>query len=79
MNEARDLQHPEIAQIEKTGYPWFPRKVTIEATEEDAKAYCQYSYDAFFNFLLATYPHAVNSYLDDNEDLFDEFVVRHVQ
>lgn len=79
MNEARDLQHPEITQIERTGYPWFPRKVTIEATEEDAKAYCQHSYDTFFNFLLASYPQAVDSYLDDNEDLFNDFVVRHVQ
>lgn len=79
MNEARDLQHPEITQTERIGYPWFPRKVTIEATEEDAKAYCQHSYDAFFNFLLASYPQAVDSYLDDNADLFDDFVVRHVQ
>ena len=40
MNEARDLQHPDITRMEATGYPWFPRKITVEATEEDARAYC---------------------------------------
>ena len=79
MNEARDLQHPEITQAEKTGYPWFPRQVVIEATEDDAKAYCQQSYDAFFSFLMAAYPYTVAAFLDDNKSFFDEFVVTHAQ
>lgn len=37
MNESRDIQHPDITQAEKTGYPWFPRKITVEATQEHAK------------------------------------------
>lgn len=75
MNEPRDLQHPDITQAERTGYPWFPRKITLEATQDHAKAYCAEHAERFFDFVLNAWPSAVTGFLDDNESDFSEFVV----
>ena len=74
MNEARDLQHPDITRMEATGYPWFPRKITVEATEEDARAYCLEQFPAFFSAMMAAFPSAVTDFLDDRQEDFAEFV-----
>ena len=64
MNEARDLEHPDITRAQQTGYPWFPRKITVEATEEDARAYCLEQFPAFFSAMMAAFPSAVTGFLD---------------
>ena len=74
MNESRDIQHPDITQAEKTGYPWFPRKITVEASQEAAKACLAERFGDFVNFLLKAYPYAVINFLDENQDDFAEFV-----
>lgn len=74
MTETNKIQHPDITAAEQTGYPWFPRKVTIEATSKHAHDFCLDSFEAFFDFLFTAYPHAISSYLDDNEDQFTEFM-----
>lgn len=74
MNESRDIQHPDITQAEKTGYPWFPRKITVEATQEHAKAYCAKRPEALFDFIMKSWPSLVSCFLDDNQEDFAEFV-----
>lgn len=74
MNEARDLQHPDITRMEATGYPRFPRKITVEATEEDARAYCLEQFPAFFSAMMAAFPSAVTDFLDERQEDFAEFV-----
>lgn len=74
MNESRDIQHPDITQAEKTGYPWFPRKITVEATQEHAKIYCASRAGDFFDFLVKSHPYTVSNFLDENQDDFAEFV-----
>lgn len=68
MNEARDLQHPDITAAEKTGYPWFPRTVTMEITEDDGKEYCHKNFNHFWDFLMVESPYTIKKYLDENED-----------
>lgn len=75
MNESRDIQHPDITQAEKTGYPWFPRMITVEATEQHAKAYCVGRAEDFFGFMMAAYPYAVLNFLDEEQNDFAEFVL----
>lgn len=74
MNDYRDIQHPDITQAEKAGYPWFPRKITVEASQEAAKAYCADRFGDFFDCLVKAHPYAVINFLDDNQDDFAEFV-----
>lgn len=74
MNESRDIQHPDITQAEKTGYPWFPRKITVKASQETAKAYCVDRFGDFFDFLMESSPYAVINFLDENQEDFAEFV-----
>lgn len=74
MNEARDIQHPDITAAEQTGYPYFPRKVTIEATEKHIGEYCEGRFKDFFAFLMVAYPYAIDGFLDDNNDDFIEFM-----
>jgi hypothetical protein len=69
-----NIQHPDITAAEQTGYPYFPRKVTIEATPKHAEEYCGEQFKAFFAFLLTAYPYAIDGFLDDNNDDFVEFM-----
>lgn len=70
MNEARDLQHPDITAAERTGRPWFPRNLVIEVTEIDAKAYCQDAFSVLWEFLRVTCPDAITGFIYDNQDDF---------
>lgn len=75
MNEARDLEHPDITHAHQTGYPWFPRKITVEATLEDAREYCLSQFRDFFSAIMAAYPSAVSDFLDERQEDFLEFVI----
>lgn len=66
MNEARDLQHPDITAAERTGYPWFPKRISFDLSEQEAKRYCQDAFEPFWNFLAKAYPYAITGFLDDN-------------
>lgn len=68
MNEARDLQHPDITAIERTGYAWFPRKVETEISEGTAKEFCKESFEAFWDFIMASSPSVAAGFIDDNKD-----------
>lgn len=73
MNEARDLQHPDITAAEKTGYPWFPIKVVTEISEADAKKFCQESFEDFWAFIMASSPSVAAGFIDDNQGDFLEW------
>lgn len=68
MNEARDLQHPDITAIEQTGYAWFPRRVSAEISEAEAKNFCKDTFETFLAFIMAAHPSIVAEYVDDNKD-----------
>lgn len=74
MNEARDIQHPDITAAEQTGYPLFPRKMEVTIPEEMAKEYFEQNFEAFWYFLTVTHPDAITGFLDDSPQEFDEFV-----
>ena len=75
MNEARDLQHPDITQMERTGEPWFPRRIEVKAAEDDAERFCKEAFGLFFQFLMTACPYAVSGFIDDNEEEFNDFVL----
>lgn len=66
MNEARDLQHPDITAAEATGYAWFPRRIFFDLSEQTAKSYCQDAFELFWSFLTKAYPYVITNFLDDN-------------
>lgn len=70
MNEARDLQHPDISSAERTGHMWFPQNLTVEVSETDAKAYCHDAFSVLWEFLRAAYPNVVMDFIYDNQDDF---------
>lgn len=75
MNEARDLQHPDITRMEATGEPRFPQKIQIEVSQELASMFCENEFEAFFTFLMINYPDAITGFLDDDPENFSEFIV----
>lgn len=74
MNEARDIQHPDITAAESTGYPWFPRTVSTKVTENQAKDFCCDAFSLFWDFLCAAYPYAIAGFIDDNQDEYIEWI-----
>ena len=46
----------------------------MEATEEDARAYCLEQFPAFFSAMMAAFPSAVTDFLDERQEDFAEFV-----
>lgn len=75
MNEARDIQHPDITAAEQTGYPLFPRKMEITIPEDLIKEYCNKAFDSFWYFLTITCPDAITGFLDDYPSEFNDFIV----
>lgn len=58
-------------------YPWFPRKVVIEATPDHAVAFIKDDIgciEAFLGYILKTTPYVISGFLDDHQEEFDNFV-----
>lgn len=54
---------------------WFPKRICVETTQQQARAFVKEGLEQFLDYIFQAYPYAVSYYIDDNMELFHEFIV----
>lgn len=60
---------------EKKTAIWFPKRICLETTEQQAEAFVKDGLDHFLEYLFQAYPYTVSNYIDDHLELFHEFII----
>lgn len=56
-------------------YHYFPKQVTVDATEKHVRKFIEENMDAFLDFMFKSNQFTLNEFIDDNEEYFEEFIL----
>lgn len=61
--------------MDEMTYRFFPKKIRIEVTEQDVRGFVKDNIDYFLDWMFKSNEFTMNEYVNDNEDLFAEFLL----
>lgn len=61
--------------MEEKIYRYFPKKVMVAATEQNARAFIKENVDNFLDWMFLSNEYTMSEYLDDNMENFAEFLL----
>jgi len=61
--------------MEEKAYQYFPKKVRLEVTEQDARDFVKDNVDNFLDWMFQSNGYTMSEYLDDNMENFSEFLL----
>lgn len=61
--------------MDEMTYRFFPKKIRIEVTEQDVRGFVKDNIDYFLDWMFKSNEFTMSEYVNDNEDLFAEFLL----
>lgn len=61
--------------MDEMTYRCFPKKIRIEVTEQDVRGFVKDNLDYFLDWMFKSNDFTMSEYVNDNEDLFAEFLL----
>lgn len=61
--------------MDEMTYRCFPKKIRIEVTEQDVRGFVKDNLDYFLDWMFKSNEFTMSEYVNDNEDLFAEFLL----
>lgn len=61
--------------MDEMTYRCFPKKIRIEVTEQDVRGFVKDNLDYFLDWMFKSNEFTMSEYVNDNEDLFSEFLL----
>lgn len=61
--------------MENKTYQYFPKKVRLEVTEQDARDFVKDNVDNFLDWMFQSNGYTMSEYLDENMENFSEFLL----